>query len=129
MAGTRLGKSVERAVTLAGSLDLTPVQRMRVGRAIALSTVCMLLGVRTTLRSLAGAGPGPESSVAKLLGVRNRQDAAELVVELQGDALVAPRRSSRRTSGSCSTPVACPSRAGRPDPANVAGERILGLPR
>ena len=94
MATTRLSKSTERAVTLASELILTETQRARVGRAVALSTVCTLLGVRTTLRSLAGRGPGAESSVAKLLGGRNRQDSAELVVELQGGGLVAPSERS-----------------------------------
>ena len=45
-------------------------QCTRVGHAVARSTVSSLLGVRSTLRSLAGQGPGAESSVAKLLGVR-----------------------------------------------------------
>ena len=53
---------------------------------VALGTVCQLLGVRSTLRSIAGQGPGAESSVAKLLGVRNRQEASELVVDLLGPA-------------------------------------------
>ena len=114
MATTRLSKSTERAVTLASELPLTEAQRVRVGRAVALSTVCTLLGVRTTLRSLAGQGPGAESSVAKLLGVRNRQDGAELVVDLQGDGLVAPRSDElQKTSGSCSTPAASRSPAVR----------------
>jgi alkylation response protein AidB-like acyl-CoA dehydrogenase len=129
MASTRLGKSAERAVSLADG-DLSPVQRMRVGRAVALSTVCSLLGVRSTLRSLAGQGPGPESSVAKLLGVRNRQDAAELVVELQGDALVAPSDQLQADLWELLN-TRCLSIAGGTTQIlrNIAGERILGLPR
>ncbi len=86
MAGSKLGISVERAVELAG--DASAAERVRVGRAVALATVCTLLGVRSTLRSLAGQGPGAESSVAKLLGVRSRQESSELVVELHGDRVV-----------------------------------------
>jgi alkylation response protein AidB-like acyl-CoA dehydrogenase len=129
MASTRLGKSAERAVSLAEG-ELSPVQRMRVGRAVALSTVCSLLGVRSTLRSLAGQGPGPESSVAKLLGVRNRQDAAELVVELQGDALVAPSEQLQADLWELLN-TRCLSIAGGTTQIlrNIAGERILGLPR
>ncbi|NKR04603.1 acyl-CoA dehydrogenase, partial len=85
MATSRLDGSTERAVALAASRDLTAAERVAAGRSVALSTVCTLLGLRTTLRSLAGQGPGAESSVAKLLGVRNRQDGAELVVELYGE--------------------------------------------
>lgn len=88
MATSRLDKSTERAVALAAAGGLTAAQRVAVGHSVALSTVCSLLGVRTTLRSLAGSGPGAESSVAKLLGVRNRQDSAELVVELHGERIL-----------------------------------------
>ncbi len=130
MASTRLSKSAERAVALAASRELTETQRARVGRAVALSTVCSLLGVRTTLRSLAGRGPGAESSVAKLLGVRNRQDGAELVVDLQGDALLAPSEELRQDLWELLN-TRCLSIAGGTTQIlrNVAGERILGLPR
>ncbi len=130
MATTRLSKSTERAVTLAAELDLTETQRARVGHAVALSTVCTLLGVRTTLRSLAGRGPGAESSVAKLLGVRNRQDGAELVVELQGGGLVVPSEQLAKDMWELLN-TRCLSIAGGTTQIlrNVAGERILGLPR
>ena len=130
MATTRLSKSTERAVALASELDLTETQRARVGHAVALSTVCTLLGVRTTLRSLSGRGPGAESSVAKLLGVRNRQDGAELVVELQGGSLVAPSEQLRKDMWELLN-TRCLSIAGGTTQIlrNVAGERILGLPR
>ena len=112
MATSRLDKSTERAVALAAPGG--PVhQQVAVGHAVALATVCSLLGVRSTLRSLSGQGPGAESSVAKLLGVRNRQDSAELVVDLYGDRRsLDPATPTRgRRSGSCSTPAACPSPA------------------
>ena len=68
--------------------------------------------------------------MAKLLGVRNRQDGAELVVELQGDALVNP---SEQVHGDVweLLNTRCLSIAGGTTQVlrNVAGERILGLPR
>ena len=129
MATSRLSKSTERAVTLAAE-GLSPVENMRVGRSVALSSVCSLLAVRTTLRSLAGQGPGAESSVAKLLGVRNRQDGAELVVELQGDALVNPSEELQKDVWEMLN-TRCLSIAGGTTQVlrNIAGERILGLPR
>ncbi|WP_182376097.1 acyl-CoA dehydrogenase family protein [Nocardioides sp. WS12] len=137
MASARLTKSVERVVEIAASRDLGPVARVQIGHQVALATVCALLGVRTTLRALGGHGPGAESSVAKLLGVRSRQDSSELVVKLQGDDL-AVLGSISKTSGD---PLAadlweqlntrCLSIAGGTTQIlrNVAGERILGLPR
>jgi len=129
MATSRLDKSAERAVGLVSG-GLTAAQRVAVGHSVALSTVCMLLGVRSTLRSLAGLAPGPESSVAKLVGVRNRQDGAELVVELYGDRIVAPDDEVQAAVWEMLN-TRCLSIAGGTTQIlrNVAGERILGLPR
>ena len=135
MAGSRLATSTERAIELAAAGGLETGERAAVGRTVALSTVCMLLGVRSTLRSLAGQGPGPESSVAKLLGVRNRQDAAELVVDLQHAAVAAYRPDASREQLAEDVRemlnTRCLSIAGGTTQVlrNVAGERILGLPR
>jgi 3-oxochol-4-en-24-oyl-CoA dehydrogenase len=128
MAGSRLGVSAERAVTLAP--EATPAQQVRVGHAVALATVCSLLGVRSTLRSLAGQGPGAESSVAKLLGVRSRQDASELVVDLHGDRVVLGGEQVERDVHEMLL-TRCLSIAGGTTQIlrNVAAERILGLPR
>jgi alkylation response protein AidB-like acyl-CoA dehydrogenase len=129
MATTKLGKSTERAIALVGG-HTGAVQRAEVGHAVALSTVCSLLGVRTVLRSLAGQGPGPESSVAKLLGVRSRQDSAELVVRLHGPRGVLDTDDERGDLWELLN-TRCLSIAGGTTQIlrNVAGERILGLPR
>ncbi|WP_139978518.1 acyl-CoA dehydrogenase [Nocardioides litoris] len=138
MAGSRLDTSVERAVALLADPGRTTTGRERaaVGRAVALATVCGLLATRTALRSLDGRGPGPESSVAKLLGVRNRQDAAELVVRLHGADVLAAGVPARDAGGAESAVwellnTRCLSIAGGTTQVlrNVAGERILGLPR
>lgn len=128
MASTNLGGSVERAVALVdgrGEADLA-----RVGRAVALSTVCALLGVRSTLKALAGRGPGAESSVAKLLTVRNRQDASELVVDLLGPLALTDDPRVREDLHQ-SQLTRCLSIAGGTTQVlrNVAAEQILGLPR
>ncbi|WP_436700941.1 acyl-CoA dehydrogenase family protein [Nocardioides sp. BYT-33-1] len=137
MASARLTKSVERAVELAGTRDLGPVDRVAVGQQVALATVCALLGIRTTLRALGGHGPGAESSVAKLLGVRSRQDSSELVVRLQGDDLALLGGLGKEAGDPLAADVweqlntRCLSIAGGTTQIlrNVAGERILGLPR
>ncbi len=128
MASTNLGGSVERAVALAqgrGEAELA-----RVGHAVALSTVCALLGVRSTLKALAGRGPGAESSVAKLLTVRNRQDASELVVDLLGPLALTDDPQVREDLHE-SQLTRCLSIAGGTTQVlrNVAAEQILGLPR
>ncbi len=135
MASARLGKSVERAVVLAAA-GVGPVEAARIGHAVALATVCGLLGVRTTLRAIGGHGPGAESSVAKLLGVRSRQSSSALVVELQGDAVAAVGPIDRDADGVAADVwemlnTRCLSIAGGTTQIlrNVVGERILGLPR
>jgi len=129
MASNRLSKSTERAIALVGPETAASV-RVDVGRSVALATVCSLLGVRTTLRSLAGQGPGAESSVAKLLGVRNRQDGAELVVRMHGARAVLGDEEVRADVWEMLN-TRCLSIAGGTTQIlrNVAGERILGLPR
>jgi alkylation response protein AidB-like acyl-CoA dehydrogenase len=128
MAGSKLGVSVERAVELAGGAS--PAERVRIGHAVALATVCTLLGVRSTLHSLAGQGPGAESSVAKLLGVRSRQESSELVVELHGDRVAVGGQDVERDVHEMLM-TRCLSIAGGTTQIlrNVAAERILGLPR
>jgi 3-oxochol-4-en-24-oyl-CoA dehydrogenase len=130
MATSRLSTSTERAVELAAA-GVTAAQRVATGHSIALATVCSLLGVRSTLRSLAGKGPGAESSVAKLLGVRNRQDGAELVVSLHGDLVALGDSDELKADISELLNTRCLSIAGGTTQIlrNVAGERILGLPR
>ena len=128
MAGSKLGVSTERAVALAPAAS--PAVQVRVGHAVALATVCSLLGVRSTLRSLSGQGPGAESSVAKLLGVRSRQDSSELVVDLHGDRVVLGGEQVERDVHEMLL-TRCLSIAGGTTQIlrNVAAERILGLPR
>ena len=129
MAGTRLGASTEAAVAAVD--ETTPVRDLvRLGHSVALATVCSLLGVRSTLKALSGQGPGAESSVAKILGVRNRQDASELLVELMGPRVLLGGDDVDEAVHEMLL-TRCLSIAGGTTQIlrNVAGERILGLPR
>lgn len=129
MAGSKLGDSVELAITLASEIR-RPSAPEQIGRAIALAQVVKLLGTRSTLRSIAGQGPGAESSVAKLVGVRSRQDSAELAMELLGDEILtwsdrAAQAADLFLRNRCLSIAGGTTQVLR----NVAGERILGLPR
>ncbi|MCW2753790.1 MAG: acyl-CoA dehydrogenase domain protein [Marmoricola sp.] len=129
MAGSKLGDSVELAIELLDEVT-SPSAPEKVGRAIALAQVVKLLGTRSTLRSIAGQGPGAESSVAKLVGVRSRQDSAELAMELLGaDMFTGSERALKATDLFLRN--RCLSIAGGTTQIlrNVAGERLLGLPR
>ena len=127
MAASRLGVSTEGCVAAVGS---SASDRARVGHQVALATVCSLLGVRSTMKSLAGQSPGAESSVAKLLGVRNRQEASELLVELLGTSVLLDGEEARAAVHEMLV-TRCLSIAGGTTQIlrNVAAERILGLPR
>ena len=143
MAGTRLELSAERAVQLLAeglgprvsdegswSGQRSAEHRPAVGRTVAWATVVALLGTRATMRSIAGQAPGAESSVAKLVGVRSRQDSAELVVELLGDRVFSGDELARAALHELLL-TRCLSIAGGTTQVlrNVVGERILGLPR
>ncbi|AOW95064.1 acyl-CoA dehydrogenase [Rhodococcus sp. WMMA185] len=122
--GSSLGDEVEELLRLAGDGD--PVTDDRLGQLISNALVGSQLELRTTLRQLGGQDPGPESSVRKLVGVRQRQAVAEFAMELGG------------VEGWVEGPLAreflntrCLSIAGGTTQIllTVAAERILGLPR
>ncbi len=131
MGSSKLGVSTERAVKLIAD-RASDTDAALVGHQVALATLCQLLGVRSTLRSIGGQGPGPESSVAKLLGVRNRQEAAELVVDLHGPAAMFTTDDPQISKDVHEMLMnRCLSIAGGTTQIlrNVVAERVLGLPR
>ncbi len=131
MGSSKLGVSTERAVGLLAD-NTSETDAALVGHQVALATLCQLLGVRSTLRSIAGRGPGPESSVGKLLGVRNRQEAAELVVDLLGPTALFTTDDPQVAKDVHEMLLnRCLSIAGGTTQIlrNVVAERILGLPR
>ncbi|WP_406691782.1 acyl-CoA dehydrogenase [Saccharopolyspora sp. ID03-671] len=123
--GSSLGQEVERL--LAASRDTDPSMRERLGSAVVEGLAGSLLRLRATLRSLHGRGPGPESSVEKLLGVWHRQDVAELGVEMLGaEALVMEAEPVHEVLLTRALSIA----GGTTQILlNVIAERILGLPR
>ena len=114
--GSSLGDAAEEIIgliTAAGVADDALVLD-ELGKHIADAVAGSLLDLRTALRSLAGSGPGAESSVRKIVGVRHRQDIAEFGFELTGTGGIEFTEQGRKFLMVL---------------LNVVGERILGLPR
>jgi alkylation response protein AidB-like acyl-CoA dehydrogenase len=89
-----------------------------------------VLGQRATWRSVAGAEPGPEGSVRKLLGAEHDQRVADFGLRLCGpDGAYSDGPSAPWTRGLLHT--RCLTIAGGTSEVqrNVIGERLLGLPR
>jgi 3-oxochol-4-en-24-oyl-CoA dehydrogenase len=129
ISDSSFGVSVERALRAAGA-DPSDLVRQRLGAAVADAGVSKALGLRSTLRTLEGAGPGAESSVQKLVGVRERQDSAQLALDLLGEDVVLGRGEGPAALHEALV-TRCLSIAGGTTQVllNVVGERILGLPR
>jgi alkylation response protein AidB-like acyl-CoA dehydrogenase len=100
------------------------------GALIAEAHSLSVMGLRTAVRSVSGAEPGPEASVRKLLGVEHDQRTQEL-----GLTLLGPEGATNEGAGAqwsfgflanrCLTIAGGTSEIQR----NVIGERLLGLPR
>jgi hypothetical protein len=126
--GSSIGDAVERLVAdnvARGGLS-DPVVANRLGALVSDGLAGSLLDLRTALLRLGGQADEAGASVRKLIGVRHRQAVAETALDLLGpDGLVAgePLRLFLNTR--------CLTIAGGTTQVllNVAGERILGLPR
>jgi 3-oxochol-4-en-24-oyl-CoA dehydrogenase len=130
--GSSFGGGVEALLAVVAERGLAgdPVVVDEVGRLLAEAQSIALLALRTTLRALAGAKPGPESSVRKLLGVEHDQRVQELGLELLGPEGATTEGAAGQWAYSflanrCLTIAGGTSEVQR----NVIAERLLGLPR
>jgi 3-oxochol-4-en-24-oyl-CoA dehydrogenase len=120
--GSALGEPLENVLRSPAA----PEHAERLGALVAQGLAVSVLDLRASLRVLSGQEPGAESSVRKLAGVRQRQEVAEFAVELLGpDAAVEGELIHEFLL------TRCLSIAGGTTQVlmNLAGERILGLPR
>ncbi len=131
-AGSSLGDGVERLLELAVARGFAEDDgvRERLGALVAQGLSVSLVDLRATLRQIDERGPGPESSVCKLVGVRQRQDVAEAAVDLLGPAGAALDQDTEPHLHDFLL-TRCLSIAGGTTQVlrNLVGERILGLPR
>jgi alkylation response protein AidB-like acyl-CoA dehydrogenase len=116
--------------SLGGSASSDPLLLDRLGALVAEAHSLAVMGLRSTVRSLAGAPPGPEASVRKLLGVEHDQRTQEMGLSLLGPAGatvegVAGQWTFGFLANRCLTIAGGTSEIQR----NIIGERLLGLPR
>lgn len=98
------------------------------GEVVADVHTTRLLSLRQVSRAMAGAEPGPEGNVTKLLGAEVQQRLSQLAMDLAGPAAVSGERDDLSTAylaDRASTIAGGTSEISR----NTIAERILGLPR
>ncbi len=135
--GSSFGGGLEALLRLVGErvadgrLDADdPLLLDQLGGLVAEAHSVAMLGLRTTVRSVSGARPGPEASVRKLLGVEHDQRTQELGLGLLGpEGATTVGDAGQWTFGflanRCLTIAGGTSEIQR----NVIAERLLGLPR
>jgi 3-oxochol-4-en-24-oyl-CoA dehydrogenase len=132
-SGASFGGGVESLLTLTENLapDAAGAVAMdTLGALLAESRTVALLGLRSTLRAVGGLGPGPESSVRKLLSAEHDQRTQEFGLSLLGGEGAttdgpAAQWSYGFLANRCLTIAGGTSEVQR----NVIAERLLGLPR
>jgi 3-oxochol-4-en-24-oyl-CoA dehydrogenase len=127
--GSSFGLGVEMVLGVVDPDDAVTVDE--VGALLVEAQALSMLGIRTTLRALAGStSPGPEASVRKLLSVEHDQRTQEVGLTLLGRAGVANDGDAASwlygfLANRCLTIAGGTSEIQR----NIIAERLLGLPR
>jgi 3-oxochol-4-en-24-oyl-CoA dehydrogenase len=124
--GTALGNPMEELLRSVNELEADPADLDRLAELIISAQVGSLLDQRIAQLAVGGGDPGPQASARKLIGVRYRQALAEFRMDLSEGA------------GAVDSPTVfdflntrCLTIAGGSEQIllNLAGERLLGLPR
>jgi alkylation response protein AidB-like acyl-CoA dehydrogenase len=128
-AGAGIGPSVDAVLKLVPA-DVDAATLERVGALVAESQALGVLGLRMTLRALAGSDPGPEASIRKLVGAEHDQRTQETGLALLGAAGAATDGDAGPWINGllwsrCLTIAGGTSEIQR----NVIAERLLGLPK
>jgi alkylation response protein AidB-like acyl-CoA dehydrogenase len=124
--GGALDKGMEHLLQVIGDGDLDPAETDRLGVLIVAAQVGALLDQLIAQMAVGGHDPGAPSSVRKLIGVRYRQNLAEAIMDSQDGAGIVDSPDVRYFLN-----TRCLSIAGGTEQIllNLAGERLLGLPR
>lgn len=131
-SGSSMGPGLESLLALAethGGYD-DPVVADIVGELVATAQALAAMGTRMTLRALAGAEPGSEASVRKLLGVEHDQRVQEVGLELLGPSGASGDDAASLWVGGFLGNRSLSIAGGTSEiQRNVIAERLLGLPR
>ncbi len=129
--------SLAAASTFGGPLEAIlatdgrgPFDLDALGRLLVDAQTLSLMGQRTTLRSLAGVEPGPESSIRKLLAAEHDQRVSDFGLERCGAAGAFTDADSAHWAHAALQTLCLTIAGGTSEvQRNVIGERLLGLPR
>jgi len=101
-----------------------------IGAMVATGQAIAMLGLRMTLKALAGAKPGAEASVRKLLSTEHEQHVQEIGLALLGQAAAATDGEAALWVNGFLGNRALSIAGGTSDiQRNVVAERLLGLPK
>ena len=128
-SGGPVGTTPDHLIKLLDSSPATSAMYVRqAGEVVAELHSLRLLNLRRATRAIAGAEPGPEGNVTKLLVAESGQRLTELAFELAGTAAVVgqtPQLTRSYLGNRAMTIAGGTSEITR----NTIAERILGLPR
>jgi alkylation response protein AidB-like acyl-CoA dehydrogenase len=113
------------------SAPAEPVLDDRIGALVGGLQAAAALGLQITLRQLGGLDPGPSSSVRKLVGMYQIQDARELALEALGSSGADMSNPAAEAAARMALATRALTIAGGSSQVlrNVIAERLLGLPR
>ena len=128
-SGSSFGPGVESILDLANRRRRYELDT-DLGPLLAEAHAIAVMALRTTLRALAGAKPGPEASVRKLIGVEHEQRVQEVGLALLGADAAVDDGEAKAWIGGFLGNRALSIAGGTSDvQRNIIAERLLGLPK
>ncbi len=132
LAGTSaFGDALEQALSLAPEAERDAATLDDLGRLLVDAQSLAQMRQRSVLRSVFGLEPGPEASLAKLLGAEHDQRVSDFGLSLLGPLGATAADGPAATFARQALHTLCLTIAGGTSEVqrNVIGERLLGLPR